>query len=919
MTDRDQLPNTLSGIILNKLFMQQTHTPFGLYYGLDFGTLNLSAMKRVVLIAFVVLSSTLLSAQDSIPKKSYSATFTSSVPVIDGSIEDPAWQTGAWDGNFIQYQPDNGAAPGQQTEFKVLFDDNNIYVAIKAYDTAVDSISRRISRRDNADGDFVGISFDSYHDLQTGFVFVVNAAGVKNDFIWANDGQIEDDTWDPIWYADARLYDWGWAAELKIPLTQLRFRISDGGIWGLELLRQLFRNQEISVWQQVDRNSSGLVHNFGEMTGLSGIKPRKQADITPFVVGSLEKFEKEDGNPFAAGTDWKFNAGLDAKFGVTNNVTLDLTVNPDFGQVEADPSVVNLTAYETFYQEKRPFFIEGNNITSLKTGIGDGDIGYDNLFYSRRIGRSPHIEAETEENEFARTPRVTPIISAAKITGKTPDGLSIGVLEAVTAEGKAEIDSLGKRSWQTVEPLTNYFIARVKKDFKGGKTVIGGGYTNTHRFLGGTGIEGLVHNANTAGIDFTQYFGKDRKWFMSSTAAASNLTGSTTAIENLQTSSVHYYQRPDADYVEVDPTRTTLNGYGGNIQGGKVGGHWNFMLFGLVKSPGFDLNDIGYVQSADALMTGLWSAYSFDKPFSIFRQIRPNANFWTGWDYGGTHLFTGGNLSLYTEFKNLWSASFGGNYDGKSLSNTLLRGGPSMLYPSNLNWFASISTNSSKMIYGTLWVNGGKGGEEVSKYFSSGFDLTAKPGHSFSVTLSPSYSKSSNMLQYVTHVSEGDRYILSQIDQQVVSMSVRLNYNITPELTIQYWGQPFLAAMDYSKYKVVTDPRAENLADRYHLLTDSELEFNSDENTYYADENHDGTDDYSFENPDGNFDQFLSNLVVRWEFRPASTIYLVWSQTRDYFDETGSFSLNQNLGNLYTAEKPYNVFLIKFTYRFGLR
>ncbi len=896
--------------------MQQSHPVAGLYYGLAFWTVNLISMERIVLIAFAMLSCILISAQDSIPKKSHGATFTSSVPVIDGAIEDDAWQTGAWDGNFIQYQPENGAAPGQQTEFKVLFDDNNIYVAIKAYDTAVDSISRRISRRDNADGDFVGISFDSYHDLQTGFVFVVNAAGVKNDFIWAGDGQIEDDTWDPVWFTEAKVYDWGWAAEIKIPLTQLRFRISDGGIWGLEVFRQLFRNQELSVWQYIDRNSSGLVHNFGEMTGLSGIKPRKQADITPFVVGSLEKFEKEDGNPFATGTGRKINSGLDAKFGVTNNMTLDLTVNPDFGQVEADPSVVNLTAYETFYEEKRPFFIEGKNITSLKTGIGDGDVGYDNLFYSRRIGRSPHLEVETEENEFVRTPRVTPIISAAKITGKTPDGLSIGVLEAVTAEGKAEIDSLGERSWQTVEPLTNYFISRVKKDYNGGKTVIGGGYTNTHRFLGGTGIDDIVKNANTAGIDFTQYFGKDRKWFMSTTAAASNLTGSTMAIEDLQRSSVHYYQRPDADYVEVDPTRTSLNGFGGNIQGGKAGGHWNFMFFGLMKSPGFDLNDLGYVQSADALMTGLWSAYRFDKPFSIFRQIRPNANFWTGWDFGGTHLFTGGNLSIYTEFKNLWSTSIGANYEGKSLSNTLLRGGPSMLSPSDLSWFASFSTNSSKMIYGSLWINGGKGGEESAKSFSSGFNLTAKPGQSFSITLSPSYSKNRNVIQYVSHIQDNDRFILSQIDQQVVSMSVRLNYNITPELTIQYWGQPFLAAMDYSKFKVVTNPRAENLAERYHIFTDSEIQFDAGNNIYNVIE---GTDQYSFDNPDYNYDQFLSNLVARWEFSPGSTLYFVWSQTRNYNDSSGSFSLEQNLDNLYSEKKPYDVFLIKFTYRFGLR
>jgi hypothetical protein len=876
-------------------------------------------MKRILLILFSLSLCVVISAQDTIQKKSYRAIFTTTPPVIDGSLDDEAWQAGAWEGDFIQFEPVNAAAPSQKTEFKVLFDDNNIYVAIKAYDTAPDSISRRISRRDNADGDFVGIAFDSYHDQQTGFAFIVNAAGVKNDFIWASDGQIEDDTWDPVWFTDAELYDWGWAAELKIPLTQLRFRISENGIWGLELFRQQFRKQEMTVWQHIDQNASGLVHNFGEMTGLTGIKPKKQADISPFVVGSFERFEKEEGNPFATGTDWKYNGGLDAKFGITNNMTLDLTVNPDFGQVEADPSVVNLTAYEIFFEEKRPFFIEGKSITSLRTGLGDGDIGNDNLFYSRRIGRSPHLWAETEENEYARTPRVTPIISAAKITGKTPDGLSIGVLEAVTAEAKAEIDSLGQRTWQTVEPLTNYFVSRIKKDFNGGKTIIGGGFTNTHRFLEGTDIECLTRNANTAGIDFTHYLGNDRNWMLTGTTAASNISGSTSAIEDLQYSSVHYYQRPDADYIEVDPTRTSLNGYGGNIQVGKVGGHWNFLAFGYWKSPGFDLNDIGYLQNADALMTGLWSAYRFNKPFSIFREIRPNANYWTGWDFGGTHLFTGGNLSLYMEFKNLWWTNFGANYDAESLSNTLLRGGPSMLHPSSINYWFNVGTNSSKTIYSSLWANTSKGGEKSSESWSAGFNLTAKPGHSFSVTLSPSYSKSMNAIQYVTHISDDDRYILGQIDQQIVSLSIRLNYNITPDLTIQYWGQPFLAAMDYSKYKVVTDPRAEKLADRMHTFSGAEIQYDASENMYTIDEFNAGTHIYSFDNPDYNYDQFLSNLVARWEFRPGSILYLVWSQTRNYYDSSGSFSLNQNLNNLYTVNKPHDVFLIKFTYRFGLR
>ena len=880
-------------------------------------------MKRLAFIAAALvlctLAGTAFPLQDSVTRKTYQAKFTSSPPVIDGSIDDDTWQTGEWQGGFTQFEPRNGAASSQKTEFMLLYDNNNIYVAFKAYDRNADSIVRRISRRDNGEGDFVGVAFDSYHDMQTGFAFITNAAGVKNDFIWSQDGRTEDDTWDPIWFTGAKIYDWGWAAEMRIPLTQLRFRISDEGVWGLEAFRRIFRNQETSVWQFIDRNASGMVHNFGTLTGLTGIKPRKQADITPFAVGSLETFESEDGNPFATGRTWKYNAGLDAKFGLTNNMTLDLTVNPDFGQVEADPSEVNLTAYETFFEEKRPFFIEGNNITSFRTGLGDGDLGFDNLFYSRRIGRSPHLSADTEDNEYARMPRATPILGAAKLTGKTTDGLSIGIVEAIAAEGRAEIDSLGERSWQTVEPLTNYLVSRVMKDFGGGRTIIGGAFTNTHRFLDNTGIDGLVRNANTAGIDFTRYFGEERDWFITAAAGGSNLTGSKTAIEKLQRSSVHYFQRPDADYVEVDPDRTSLNGIGGNVQAGKVGGHWNFMAFTYLKSPGLDFNDVGYLQSADGIISGLWSAYRFDKPFSIFRQIRPNANFWTGWDFGGTHLFTGGNLSIYVQFKNLWWTSIGGNYEGNSLSNNLLRGGPAMLYPSSVNSWFNLGTNESKKVSASVYANASRGAENVSERYSAGLDFTVKPGQSFTASIEPSYSINRNEIQWVTRTDDDEHYILSRIDQQIVSMSVRMNYNITPDLTIQYWGQPFLAAMDYSKFKVVTDPRAAKLADRYHLIADDEIEYDAGDNKYLVDEDRDGTADYTFDNPDNNYDQFLSNLVLRWEFSPGSTLFLVWSQTRSYSDETGSFSLSQNLDNLYTSKRPFDVFLVKFTYRFGLR
>lgn len=883
-------------------------------------------MKRIAFLLCALFVFNIVSAQSPLPdqpvltRKSYKITRTSEAPLIDGIINDDEWKPENWDGNFIQYEPRDGQLSSQKTEFEVLFDENNLYIAIKAYDSSPDSIIKRITRRDNCDGDMIGIALDSYHDLRTAFIFFVSVAGTKGDEIMFNDGDNEDDTWDPIWFAKTKTFDWGYAAEISIPLSQLRFEISDGGIWGMTVFRSIARNQEQSFWSYIPRNTSGLVHQFGEATGLEGIKPKKQADITPFTVASFEHSQKEEGNPFATGKNYNLNGGVDGKIGVTNNMTLDFTINPDFGQVEADPSEVNLSGFETFFEEQRPFFVEGKNITSFSVGIGDGDLGNDNLFYTRRIGRNPHLNTETEDNEYSKSPNFTSIIGATKITGKTKDGLSIGILEAITSEEKAVIDSLGERTRQTVEPLTNYFVARVMKDFNKGNTIIGGGYTNTHRFLDGTGITSLTTAANTGGIDFKQYF-DEKKWFLSLTTSFSMISGNQVSVEKLQRSSTHYFQRTDAGYVDVDPSRKSLSGQGGNIQFGKTGGSWKFMVFGLWKSPGLDLNDIGYLRRADDISFGVWSGYLIDKPFSIFRNIRFNFNQWNSMDWGGTFLETGGNLSVQTQFKNLWYLGIGSNLNSNSISNTMLRGGPSMLTPSTLNYWIYANTNQSKKLYFEVNIYTTGGVEDYCRYTGGEFAVNFKPGKSISVSMQPSLSFSRNNLQYVTTTSFGsdDRYLLATLNQKIISMSLRINYTITPELTLQYWGQPFLAAMDFKDFKRVTSPKADSYSDRFHVFKADEISFNNLENYYYVDENADGTSDYNFENPDMNVDEFLSNFVVRWEYRPGSTLFLVWSQTREFYDATGDFSLKNNAVNLFTTNKPFDIFLVKFTYRFGLR
>ncbi len=531
---------------------------------------NSAFMKYCLLILLVLLPFAVI-GQD-YEKRICTATRITNPPAINGDLDDEAWMQGEWSGDFLQYEPSEGVPVKQKTEFKIVYDNNNIYVAIKAWDTAPDSIVSRMTRRDDTDGDEVVVAIDSYFDQRTAFGFGVSAAGVKGDLIWTEDGKNEDESFDPIWYVKTAIHDWGWAAEMRIPLTQLRFSNTEHQVWGLEVLREIYRHNETDLWQPIARNASGLVHNAGLLYGLSNIKPKRLFDLTPYSVTKLETYPAEAGNPWQDGSGFTANAGLDAKIGVSNNMILSLSLNPDFGQVEADPSEVNLTAFETYFREKRPFFIEGKNITLYNLGIGSGDEGNDNLFYSRRIGRSPRMSYDPGEDEYSWTPSFTPIIGAAKLTGKSADGWSVGIIEAVTSQVNTKIynDQTEERSYRTAEPLTNFTVGRVQKDLNEGNTIIGVMGTSTIRMLDETTEDYFHKSATTAGIDLTQYFRKMNYIFQLRTAF-SNVTGTEDAIARTQRSIIHNFRRPDATYTEYDPTRTSIIGFGRNLMKGKIG------------------------------------------------------------------------------------------------------------------------------------------------------------------------------------------------------------------------------------------------------------------------------------------------------------------------------------------------------------
>jgi len=837
---------------------------------------------------------------------------------IDGNFNDKDWNKITWEGNFTQYEPNEGEKPSQNTEFKILYDNNNLYVAIKAYDTEPAKIEKRMSRRDSWDGDLVAIQLDSYFDKKTAFIFAVSASGVRSDAVTTNDDVNNDDsTWDPLWEVKTSITSDGWNAEMKIPLSQLRFNNKVHKTWGLEVVRFYFRNKEWNMWQYIPQKSSGWVSRFGELNGISNLKPKRQIEISPYFSSKLELYEKENGNPYADGKDIILNAGVDGKIGITNNLTLDFAINPDFGQVEADPSEVNLTAFETFFSEKRPFFVEGSNITDYQITPGGSPWARDNLFYSRRLGSSPHYYPNIANNEYVKMPENSRILGALKLTGKTKSGLSIGIIESLTNKEFAKINSNENERKEEVEPFTNFFATRLQKDMNEGNTIFGGMLTSTYRFINNPNLDFLNTSALTSGLDFKQFL-KDKKYYISANLVASKIDGSTNAISEQQLSSRRYFQRPDADYLQYDSTRTTLSGYGGNLTFGKQSNKGLRYAANLTwRSPCLELNDIGYMRRANNIFQYVWGGYKITKPFSIFRQAGINANEWSGWDYGGTSTFFGGNISTWFQLKNFWSISLSATKETENVDNSILRGGPAMITPGSFNYNIGMGTNSTKKLTLNLSFYNSYGNNKSSSGYGIFAFINYRPINILSISLAPHYNANKSDLQYIStqNMNNDTRYIFGNIDQKTLSVTMRVNLNITPDFTIQYYGAPFVSSGLYSDYKKITDSKNNIYENRFHSFGENEIEYLL-ENEMYEINEIGSASNYYFGKPDFNYKQFRSNLVLRWEYKPGSLLYLVWSQDKtNYNSSNGEFDIKENLKDMFKVS-AFDVILLKLSYRF---
>lgn len=877
-----------------------------------------------IILVFCIAQFAYSQETTTVPKRIYNTKRVVKAPVLDGILTDEIWNTVEWAGDFKEFMPDEGKEPTQKTKFKIIYDEKNLYVAIRCYDTEPDKIVNRLSRRDGNDGDWVEINLDSYHDLRTGFAFTVTAAGVKGEEAISDNGNNWDRSWNPIWYVKTNIDEEGWTAEMKIPFTQVRFSDAPEQVWGLQMHRNNFRENERSLWQRIPRELPGWVSNLGELHGLKNIKPQKQIEIQPYAVGQTETFKEEIGNPFSTGKRSSANFGIDGKIGVTNNLTLDFTVNPDFGQVEADPSAIALDGFQIFQEEQRPFFVENKNIFDYRVTKAEagGPFTRDNVFYSRRIGRSP--QASTTANtinsgEYVDRPGNTTILGAAKFSGKTKSGLSIGILEAVTQEEVAVIDFNGNRRKEIVEPLTNFFLTRLQKEYNNSNTLIGGIFTATNRNLADTNITDIHNAAYTGGVDFRHQW-NNRTWYVEGDIVVSKVLGSAESIYNTQTSLRHNFQRVDASHVAVDPTKTSLTGTGGNIKIGKSGGGTFMFDTGVTwRSPELELNDMGFQRNADDITHYNWMAYRSLKPFSIFRRLQVNYNHYVSWNFEGKNTYLGINTNSHATFKNNWRTGVNVHYVTVDYSDSALRGGPMLRLPNSLDYNMYVNSDQSKKVQ--FQVRGGqtKGADNgfTRKYVS--FGVTYVPINSLNVSINAGINSNQQELQYVTTDSYNNnaRYINASLDQDTFNLSLRLNYTISPNLSIQYYGSPFISRGRYTNFKYITNSLANNLSDRFQSYANNQISYDGNSDRYLVDENRDSTTDYTIGNPNFSFIQFQSNLVARWEYIPGSEIFLVWSKgITSYGDPMDD--LLPSLGDNIFGQTAHNIFLLKATYRFML-
>ncbi len=804
---------------------------------------------------------------------------------LDGNLDDDAWGRADAITEFRQRDPKENGDPSYRTEARVVYDAEALYVAVQAYDPQPEKIVGILTRRDAfSPSDTVSVLIDSYHDRRTAYQFTVNPVGVKQDTYYFNDGN-QDTGWDAVWDVAVSRNAQGWRAEFRIPFSQLRFERREGQTFGFAVTRHIARLNETESWPLIAKSRNGFVSQFGQLNGLQMTHSPKRLELMPYAVADLHtEPAPTDGNPLVDKKHAGAELGLDLKYAVTPGLTLTATVNPDFGQVEADPAVVNLSGFETFFSERRPFFIEGSGAFNFDMDCNDGQCT--GLFYSRRIGRRPRLDPVVPDSAFWTKPAQTTILGAAKLTGRVGK-FSIGGLNAVTSEEHALIADGFVREKSPVEPFTNFSVMRAKREFTN-QSSLGFMFTSTLRNLGAAGgpLHALPGTAVTGGTDWDWRL--KSRYAVTGYWAGSTLRGDADAIATIQESTVHSFQRPDAGHLEYDPTRTSLSGNSGSIAFSKISGERvRFNTNVGYKSPGFDTNDVGYIRRADTINQSNWIQFRFDRPGKHVRSFRWNLNQWGARNFDGDRLYIGGNVNAHWTLQNNWSFGGGFNAETTGFDDRLTRGGPGGYSEGGWSLWTYVNSDQRKRIS----VSSFQGGLKY-KYGPTQLDLnpdvTYRATSFLTLTAGIGFTPMTLAAQWVEQDDKGE-YVFSRLRQHTVSMRARVNYTITPTLSVQIYGRPFVSAGEYTRFYRLVDGRAAHFNDRYAPYPE------------YGG------------NPDFNYRSFRTTNVLRWEYKPGSSLFVVWQQGRESTADYGTYRFGRDFGRVFKTAAT-NVFLVKMSY-----
>ena len=808
-------------------------------------------------------------------------------PVIDGRDDDAVWRLAPVIGPYLEWTPTEGKAARFATEAKVAYDAANLYVFVRAYDPHPDSIIRRLDRRDSyPPSDRVGLMVDAYHDRRSGYEFWVNADGVRTDVQIFDDH--EDNAWDGVWDVATRVDSLGWTAEFRVPLSQLRYPVQPTYTFGLLLMRDIYRYNERTAWPQISQAKAGLVMQFGEVAGIEGLETPRRLEAAPYVVA--KNASTVDGSGFGRASYG--TVGADLKYRVASNLIVDATVNPDFGQVEADPAVLNLTAYESFFDERRPFFVAGRGVFRFDVNCNDVNCNSEGLYYSRRIGRTPELAGVYGQSGPSQP---TTILGAAKLTGRTPGGLSIGVMDAVTERATGVTDS----GTATIEPATNFALVRLKQDLRNGSSSIGGMLTAVDRSLDAFSAPYLAREAYAGAVDFRHRFPKDM-YEISGSVDVSRVEGTPTAIAAIQTDAVHYYQRPDAG-LPLDTARTFLGGDAEEFRVDKVAGaHVNFETAFSRRSAGFEVNDLGYLQRADQQSWSTWVGFYDHHVRKLYQQFQWNFNWWQNWTTAGLPQEAAFNTNLHMTLRNNWALNAGGTVGqlGGTYDDRSARGGPAFRTSPYVAPWIYVTGDDRRGLVPMLSVNYASGDAGHSHSLDFGPEVDFKVASRFNGSVATHFSRSHNDIQWYGNftdpVSGATHYTFAHLAQNTVNVTLRLNYTFTANTSLQVYAQPFITKGTYTSVRELSaTPRAASYDARYQAYGDSTVTAN----------------------PGGfNYKQFSSNVVFRWEYRPGSTLFLVWNEGRQgYAGEEGTATFQGDVRDLFRIH-PMNTFLVKMSY-----